>query len=409
MAEPKITILTVDDNEALRYSLVRCLREGGYQVLEANRGQQALEIASSHSPDLITLDVRLPDIDGFEVCRLIKDNPSTAHIPVLHVSATFVDAEHRVRGLQGGADAYLSEPINKAELLATVEALLRLKRAETEARRKAADAEEAREELRKINTTLELRVKQRTAELEKTTKDIQELTGRLLSLQDDERRRIARELHDSTGQMLVALSVNLTLLEGEIKGKNAKAGRLAGECVSIIEEMTQQIRTMSYLLHPPLLDETGLRSALQWYVEGFSKRSKIDVKLRMPQDFGRLSQEMEIAIFRIVQECLTNVHRHSGSRTAEVKIEINQSSMNLQVKDYGTKKAKPIPISASTLSPGVGMLGMQERVRLFGGTLHVARTETGTTVEANLPLRSVSAADEETSSGMSGQRGAISS
>src|SRR5262249_40124526 len=236
----------------------------------------ALEIASSHSPDLITLDVRLPDIDGFEVCRLIKDNPSTAHIPVLHVSATFVDAEHRVRGLQGGADAYLSEPINKAELLATVEALRRLKRAETEARRKAADAEEAREELRKINTTLELRVKQRTAELEKTTKDIQELTGRLLSLQDDERRRIARELHDSTGQMLVALSVNLPLLEGEIKGKNAKAGRLAGECVSIIEEMTQQIRTMSYLLHPPLLDETGLRSALQWYVEGFSKRSKID-------------------------------------------------------------------------------------------------------------------------------------
>jgi len=222
--------------------------------------------------------------------------------------------------------------------------------------------------------------------LKKATKQIRDLTGRLLSLQDDERRRIARELHDSTGQMLVALNVNLTLLDAEIKGTNPKVERIVEESASIIDEITQQIRTMSYLLHPPLLDETGLRSALQWYIEGFSNRSRIDVKLEMPGDLGRLPQEMEIAVFRIVQECLTNVHRHSGSKRAEVKIGIEQPCIKVQVKDYGNQKTKPRRMEAGRFAPGVGMLGMQERVRLFAGSLQVLPGEGGTVVEASLPI-----------------------
>src|SRR5258708_6694761 len=157
------TILAVDDNDALRYSLTRTLQAGGYNVIEASNGRDTLRLADQN-PDLITLDVHLPDIDGFEVCRRLKANPRTAHIPVLHISATLIDAENRVRGLEV-ADGYLAEPISREELLATVASLLRLKRAEKEARLQAAEAEKARQELKEAHNELELRVEQRTREL----------------------------------------------------------------------------------------------------------------------------------------------------------------------------------------------------------------------------------------------------
>jgi DNA-binding response OmpR family regulator len=201
-ANGAIRILTVDDNEALRYSLVRSLRDAGYQVVEARTGAEALARAAE-LPDLITLDVNLPDMNGFQVCRRIKADPTTTHIPILHVSSTFVDPQSRVQGLEGGADAYLAEPIDRAELVATVGALLRLKRAETMARQQAEAAEIARRELAQLNETLERRVAERTVELKTANDGLRELSGRILQLQDEERRRIARDLHDTVGQLLV--------------------------------------------------------------------------------------------------------------------------------------------------------------------------------------------------------------
>src|SRR3984885_1023596 len=210
-----IRVLTVDDNEAMRYSLVRALRDAGYQVVEARTGAEALARAAE-LPDLITLDVNLPDIDGFQVCRRIKANPATTHIPILHVSSTFVDPRSRVQGLEGGADAYLAEPIDRGELVATVGALLRLQRAETAARQQAEAAEMARRELSQLNATLAGRVAERTAELNAANEGLRELSGRILQLQDEERRRIARELHDSVGQLLAAISMNMAVVEGEL-------------------------------------------------------------------------------------------------------------------------------------------------------------------------------------------------
>ena len=382
MPETATTILTVDDNEALRYSLVRTLRDAGYAVLEAKTGSEALELVSQ-LPDLITLDVNLPDIDGFKVCQRIKSNPATNHIPVLHVSSTFVEPEYRAQGLKGGADGYLAEPIDRAELLATVGALLRLKQAERDARRHAELAEIAHREVRELNAGLEMRVQERTAELQHKTEQIQELNGRLVQLQDAERRRLARELHDSTGQMLAALNINLTLMKDMAgQSENPKMAKIVQDSGVLTEELTRQIRTMSYLLHPPLLDEAGLESALRWYIDGFAQRSNIAVDLVVYDDVGRLSSEVEIALFRVVQESLTNVHRHSGSRVANVRIARDSEQVTLEVRDEGKSEQQ----GKKVFNPGVGIVGMRERMRQLGGSLELYSDQGGTIVRAFVPV-----------------------
>ena len=378
------TVLAVDDNDAIRYSLTRYLREAGYAVIEARTGTEALELAR-RDPALITLDINLPDMDGFEVCRRLKGDPATSEIPVLHISASCVEPVHKARGLDGGADAYLAEPIDREELLATVNALLRMRQAQREARQKAGEAERAKEELKAINENLETRVRQRTAELEHRNLEVQELSSRLLQAQDEERRRISRELHDSTGQLLVALNMNLASLKEEMAPTNPEANRILDDTASVVEEMSRQLRTMSYLLHPPLLDEAGLASAVKWYVEGFANRSTIEVRLEFPENLGRLPQDMETTIFRLVQESLTNIHRHSGSKTAVIRVVRAEQDVRVEIADEGKGFTSSDACNHNS-RPGVGILGMKERVRRFGGTLDILSSRAGTCVRAKLPV-----------------------
>src|ERR1700675_3706128 len=162
-------------------------------------------------------------------------------------------------------------------------------------------------------------VKERTVELDRTNQNLRELSARLMQLQDDERRRIARELHDSVGQMLAALGMNLAAVGTDIE-RLIETANTVNDSAALVQELSQEGRTISHLLHPPLLDEAGLASALHWYVDGFSERSKIKVDLEVPEDFGRLARESETAIFRTVQECLTNILRHSESPTARIRV-----------------------------------------------------------------------------------------
>lgn len=216
-----------------------------------------------------------------------------------------------------------------------------------------------------------------------------EVTTKMLQMQDDDRRRIARELHDGVGQLLAAISMNVSKVFREKERLSEPAALAVTENMSMIEQASSEIRTVSYLLHPPMLDEMGLSSALAWFVEGFSQRSKVIVTLQVAPDLGRLSQEHELALFRVVQECLTNIYRHSGSSTANVRLSRTEAEIRLVVKDSGKgiDQATTTKI-ASGKSAGVGIRGMQERIRSLKGRMIVDSDQNGSSIKVILPIAS---------------------
>ena len=215
----------------------------------------------------------------------------------------------------------------------------------------------------------------------------QELSARLLEVQDQERRRIARELHDGAGQLLAAMSMNASRIEREKSSLSAETAQCAEENSKLIEQASAEIRTISYLFHPPLLDELGLHSALKWYVEGFAERSKIAAELQFAMDGDRLPQDYELCLFRIVQECLTNVHCHSGSSTAVVRLVRSAGEIKLEVSDRGRglNQETKSRIASGEIA-GVGLRGMRERVKQLGGSLEIRSNGKGTTVAATVPF-----------------------
>jgi len=228
-------------------------------------------------------------------------------------------------------------------------------------------------------------------ERKRAEKSLRLLSGRLLHVQDQERRRIARELHDSAGQILTALGLNLSLVQSENGNIAPGAAKAVKESLGLVQQLSRELRTISHLLHPPLLDEVGLVSALRSYLDGFTERSKIKVDLELPEDLGRLPQDLETAIFRIVQECLTNIHRHSESPVARIRIRRSDGQLSLEVEDRG-KGIPPGNLEAmeSGGTPGVGIRGMRERLRQLGGSLKINSSGTGTVVVARLPVASTS-------------------
>ncbi len=238
--------------------------------------------------------------------------------------------------------------------------------------------------LRGAQTDLEARVSERTADLELAQASLRHLSAHLLQAQDEERRRIARELHDSAGQLLAALSMTLTPLERDLQTANPQWADAITSSIHLVDELSRELRTISHLLHPPMLDEAGLGFALRWYVEGFAERSKIKVDFEFPEDLGRLPRAVETTIFRIIQESLTNVHRHSESKTAKIRVCRNDSEIKVEIRDHG----KGMP--SQGVRPGrsgVGIQGMRERVRELGGKFEIRSRERGTSVLATVPFR----------------------
>ena len=241
------------------------------------------------------------------------------------------------------------------------------------------EREKAEMALRRSNAKLEDLIEKRTGAL-------RQLTIRLLQSQDEERRRFARNLHDSIGQHLTSLKMNLDVMNAVTQ--HPARPELLHECLQTVEECLKETRTISYLLHPPLLDEAGFGSAARWYVDGFAQRDGIQANLNFPKKMDRLPRSVELALFRILQESLTNVHRHSGSPTVEIEVEIKTDKVTLAVRDAGKGIPKHVlEHFLETGTAGIGLAGMRERVADLGGELQVRSNKKGTVLTATIPLR----------------------
>ena len=264
----------------------------------------------------------------------------------------------------------------------------------------AGERRRAQDELRTAHSQLEERVKDRTRELSaalarleseiavrvQTEDQLRQLSLRLMTLQDQERRRIARELHDTAGQTLAAMKMSIALIH-QAGTANPKLQPLIDDLNALVDEALQEVRTASYLLHPPLLDEAGIASAARWFVEGFATRSGIQVQCDIPEKLERPGRDCELVLFRVLQESLTNVHRHSQATAATVRLARQKGVFQLEIMDNG----RGIPeerlrrFNTSANKAGVGITGMRERVRELGGTLEIRSQAPGTVVSVLLP------------------------
>src|SRR5580700_7222621 len=254
---------------------------------------------------------------------------------------------------------------------------------------------EAEDKFRKLAQTLDAEVRARTRELEEQSNRVRQLSWRLLRIQDEERRHIARELHDSVGQTLTVLDINLELFMQEAGYKSSEVASKIEEIQKTVQQLHREIRTTTYLLHPPLLDESGLYSAISLYLQGLRERSRLEVPFEMSEQFGRLPSELELAIFRLVQESLTNIHRHSGSKTASIRIDRESNQVSLEITDQGKGMSPARLAEIQSGRSGVGISGMRERLRQFEGTMHIESDGEGTRVSATIPLPKTASPDNQ--------------
>jgi PAS domain S-box-containing protein len=271
----------------------------------------------------------------------------------------------------------------------------------TQQKRNEKELREREERLRTLSESLEIQVtdrtrdlQQRNAEVLEQAEQLRELTNRVQKTQEDERRRIARELHDSAGQLIAALGMSLAGMRQHAK-ENLSLDRALVDTQNLLQQLNKEIRTTSYLLHPPMLDESGLSQAIQWYMQGLTERSGLQVDLSIPEDFGRLAADLELAVFRIVQESLTNIHRHSGSKTATICLSRTADSIFLEIQDHGKGISAEELAAIKAERTGVGITGMRERVRHFQGVMNIASNGRGATISVTLPIPVVSPSGSE--------------
>lgn len=375
MSQPA-KILIVDDNPVVLFAISHLLKSEGFTVFEATTGKQGLIHARAETPDLVLLDVMLPDIHGVELCRQIKTAPETSQLFVVLLSSIETSPDSQVTGLEAGADGYIARPIENRELVARVQAMLRIKRAETA--------------LRQAHDELEKRVEERTQELSHANAALKSLSQRLVDVQEAERRFVARELHDEIGQMVTGLKLMLetSLPSSGSPGKDAAqetaSPPVLDEAVSLINDLMERVRQLSISLRPQMLDDLGLLTALDWHFKRYGKQTGIRVQFKHTPLPDRLPVRLETAIFRIVQEALTNAARHARVKELSVRLWTNSDHAGLQVRDEG---AGFDPAEALRRGTSSGLSGMKERAELLGGefVLESAPGE-GTCLTVELPL-----------------------
>ncbi len=372
------SILIVDDTPVNLAVLVDYLTDYGFNIRIARTGETALQRVHYDAPDLILLDALMPGIDGFETCRQLKADAVTAEIPVIFMTS-LASAEDKIRGFEVGAVDYVTKPLQQAEVLARITTHLR--------------QQNVKQQLRQENSALLASGKAERerlfAAVRQQRSQLRALTSKLTEVQERERRQLARELHDEMGQALTAIRMDLAVVEKGLPPTVTPylRERLA-EAAYLTEQTLEQVRELSLDLRPPMLDDLGLVPTLRWYVKRYSSRTAIQTGLTLLGTEQRLSATVETALYRVLQEALTNVARHAGAKMVQVTLHYQATGVIATVADNGCGFDVDA-ISAREIG-SMGLLGMRERVSLLGGKFQIeSLIGKGTTLWLELPLEEI--------------------
>lgn len=340
-------ILAIDDH-AINLELLEQIIKVFYpefKFIGANSGEEGIKKAVDNLPDLILLDIMMPGLDGYETCELLKGNAQTKHIPIIMVSALGHDSSERIKGLNAGADSFLSKPFDKVELRAQINVALRIK--------------EYQERLRTLNSEITL-------------------------VEERERRRIAENLHDSLGQTLSLAFMNLTSVNAE--ECTPKIRKTIDFTTKLINKAVEESRTLTYDLSPPILYELGFIPAVRWKLEQFEKTQGIQTEFVLMNDVPELKRENTIFLYRIIGELLNNIVKHAKAKMVSVSISSNEQTYTIRVRDNGVG----IDTTKITHTPGMrggfGLFSITERLESINGSFHIAPADEGTIAEIILPL-----------------------
>lgn len=342
------TVLIVDDDPTARETLVAILEGEGYDLQQAKDGIQALQILKQLQPDLILLDVMMPAMDGFEVCRRIRATPPLAEVPILLLTA-LDDRDSLLRGIESGADDFLSKPPDRRELVARVRTITRLNR---------------------YRTLMEQR------------ENIRRMAERVVAAQEEERQRISRELHDDLGQALTTHLIALRNLQQDLSLPMQTLFERLQALYDQSYEIFGKIRSIARDLRPPVLDALGLRVAMQTYCSEFTRRTHLPVLFEAEDSLPELPDAYKITLYRTLQEALTNVIKHAQASQVWVDLSMDDDQVTLTIQDNGIGFGEEKPGSN-----GIGLAGLRERITIAGGMLTVSSTpKRGTILSAQFPL-----------------------
>ncbi len=351
-------ILMVDDDPLGIDTLESILEDQGHTLVSANNGPDALQKADELLPDLILLDVMMPGMDGFEVCRRIRATPKLAEVPIIILTA-LDDRSSRLLGIEAGADDFLTKPVDRQELRLRVKTILRLNR---------------------YRTLLVQR------------EDLRQMAERVVTAQEEERKRLSRELHDDLGQALIAHAINLKNMQSELPLPEVS---LCARLDTLIADTNQTINKMRLIvqdIRPPVLDTLGLRSALETYSREFSIRTGLPVIFEIDPNLPEMSDVYSITLYRTLQETLTNIIKHSHANQVWVELIVEENSIVLTIQDNGNG----FSMEEDLLKKGIGITGLRERLTLVGGQLAISSSVSkGTIISAHLPLEAALHIKEE--------------
>ncbi len=388
----KIKLLAIDDNPDNLQSLDGVIEDylEDCELLTAASGKRGIELATREQPSVILLDIIMPVMDGFEVCKLLKEDERTASIPVILLTAMKADTENVIRGLEIGADAFFSKPIDPPELAAQIKVALRIKKSEDKLRGHKEELEELVYERTKkllhLNKELEREnlVRRKIEEmLRESEANLRELSLHQEQIREKERLSLARELHDELGQLITALKIDLVLVKDRLPADSIYLRGKIKNLLGLTEKVFESIRDISSQLRSEILENLGLVPAIENVVNEFRDRTAIECHLDLPEQVGECIGDKQISLYRIVQESLTNIARHARADEVSVSFHCSDSILELTVQDNGIG----IPDEKINDKHSFGLLGMRERTLSMGGTMDITGIPgEGTTLRVEIPV-----------------------